>query len=189
MVEGWLKRSEPFPIARLEVRGLKNMPFLQTYLAALVSYFRRWERVSLPLDGHDISFFRALPEDAFPSLRKFNLTEARGDVPDELSRALQSAKKLREMTLDHSDLDASWTLLWPQLDTLSLSNTLEDEMTESVFCVPFLSPRCAVAINLTLWHYNLAEDFSTQSAFPSQDLTKRSPCRTSASSGSRWIPI
>lgn len=127
----WMKCSEPYPIARLEVRGLKDMPttFLRPYLTAMVSHSRRWERVWLPLDDHDLSFFDGLSENAFPLLKKFHLTDARGPVTIELSRALQNATKLRELTLGHPILDDSWTLPWAGLDTLSLSSAVVDEKT------------------------------------------------------------
>lgn len=124
----WLKCSEPYPIARLEVRGLKDMPatFLRPYLTAIISHSRRWERIWLPLDDHDLSYFDGLSENAFPLLKKFHLTDARGPVSNDLARALKNATKLRELTLGHPILDDSWTLPWSGLDTLSLSSTILD---------------------------------------------------------------
>lgn len=71
-VKLWMGCSKPFPIARLERRGLKTLPktFKRAYMAALVPHSRRWVDITLGFGGQDLTYLYSLPDDAFPLLKE-----------------------------------------------------------------------------------------------------------------------
>lgn len=94
--------------------------FMRSFMAVLVAHCRRWVDVTLDLGGEDLTFLYGLPDDAFPLLERFILSDSCGAFSDRLSQALSAAPRLHTVSLDHSIIDM-WALQWSNLTSLSLA--------------------------------------------------------------------